>query len=68
MVPAATAAAAWGSTRPLWMRLSASGSDCEVLPSETALFAKIDKDRRERMLATYDKSRRDDMRYGQCVE
>ena len=31
MVPAATAAAAWGSTRPLWMRLSASGSDCEVL-------------------------------------
>ena len=31
MAPAATAAAAWGSTRPLWMRLSASGSDCEVL-------------------------------------
>ena len=30
MAPAATAAAAWGSTRPLWMRLSASGSDCEV--------------------------------------
>jgi len=31
MAPAATAAAAWGSTRPLLMRLSASGSDCEVL-------------------------------------
>ena len=31
MVAAAAAAAAWGSARPLWMRLSASGSDCEVL-------------------------------------
>jgi hypothetical protein len=31
MAPAAAAAAAWGSTRPLLMRLSASGSDCGVL-------------------------------------
>ena len=31
MAPAGAEAAAWGSTRPLWMRLSASGSDCEVL-------------------------------------
>ena len=31
MAPAATAAAAWGSTRPLWMSLSASGCDYEVL-------------------------------------
>ena len=31
MAPAAAAAAAWGSTRPLWMSLSASGCDYEVL-------------------------------------